>query len=153
MRKYILCFLVTACMSWPDSTLGADNFAVFRTGTPSQIREALTRTPHLIRRRTPGGLTVLMAAAESNPDPEAVSLLVEHGADVNAEMFAGMTALIWAAWKNPNPAVIERLLSLGADPRHESANGKTALDYAHLNEHLNGTNAIRCLESVEVEAW
>ena len=81
---------------------------------------------------------------------EVVSFLIKNGADVNAEMFAGMTALIWAAWKNPNPAVIETLISLGADIHHEAANGKTALDYAYLNEHLTGTNAIHYLETGNV---
>ncbi|MBQ7220498.1 MAG: ankyrin repeat domain-containing protein [Synergistaceae bacterium] len=151
MRKYIVCVIVLVCMAWPVSCLGADGFAVFRIGTPAQIRATLTRAPSLLRTKTPGGFTVLMAAAESNPSPEVIEYLAGLGVDVNAEMFAGMTALIWAAWKNPNPAVIETLISLGADIHHEAANGRTALDYAYHNEHLAGTNAIKYLETGKVQ--
>ncbi len=61
-----------------------------------------------------GGYTVLMAAAYSG-DLDAVTWLVERGADVNARSEAGCTALNGAAISG-NAAIVKLLLDRGADP-------------------------------------
>jgi len=61
-----------------------------------------------------GGFTPLMAAAYSG-DFEAVTWLVEHGANVDARTEAGCTALNGAAVSG-NAGIVKLLLERGADP-------------------------------------
>jgi len=61
-----------------------------------------------------GGYTPLMAAAYGG-DLDAVTWLVEHGADVKARSDAGCIALNGAAVSG-NPAIVKLLLERGADP-------------------------------------
>ena len=72
-------------------------------------------------------------------------MLLDAGADVNATI-SGWTALILAAKSNPNPEVIMTLLKAGANARSKDWFGRTALWYAHSNEKLKGTNALKQLE-------
>ena len=67
--------------------------------------------------------TPLHLAAECNSDPDAVALLLIHGADVNAkDTFDQNTPLYYATrhHDNPNAKVIALLLEHGADPTAES---------------------------------
>ena len=60
------------------------------------------------------GETVLMLAARTGK-PEAVKLLIDRGADVNArETWHGETAVMWAAAED-HPEVVSLLASRGAD--------------------------------------
>jgi ankyrin repeat protein len=62
----------------------------------------------------PEGQTVLMTAARAGRD-DAVRILLDHGADVNArEGWFGETALMLAAADN-HPAVVQALIGRGAD--------------------------------------
>ena len=72
------------------------------------------------------GGTALMAAAEGN-HPEAMTVLVHAGADMNQEDKRGITALMLA-----KKEAAKTLLALGADVNYASAkrDGSTALMYA-----------------------
>ena len=62
----------------------------------------------------PGGETALMTAARTGK-VDAVTLLLDRGAAVNArEGVRGQTALMWAVLEN-HPAVVELLIAKGAD--------------------------------------
>jgi hypothetical protein len=83
--------------------------------------------------RTP---LVLVASARDSSDPShrqdllaVAKLLLERGANPNAQTPIGKTALMVAAEKN-DPDMIELLLAKGADPVIKDGNGKTALDMA-----------------------
>ncbi|MDR2459891.1 MAG: ankyrin repeat domain-containing protein [Deltaproteobacteria bacterium] len=77
------------------------------------------------------GFTTLMAAASSNSDPAAISVLVANGADIKAkEKRFGFDALKFAAAFNPHPLVVEVLLNQGADPNELDNGGGTALTLA-----------------------
>ena len=71
-----------------------------------------------------------MSAAASNPDTEAIAILLQAGADIAAKDSKGMTALMMAARSNPNADVVIALLNAGSDPKVKSQEGKTAFDYA-----------------------
>jgi uncharacterized protein len=58
-----------------------------------------------------------------------VKLLLEHGADANAQQHGGWTAL-HAAASHGDRALAELLLEHGADPRQASDDGKTPLELA-----------------------
>src|SRR5262249_46099901 len=61
-----------------------------------------------------GGETALMTASRSG-SLEAVTLLVDRGAGVNAEeKVRGQTALMWAVLEN-HPAIVRLLITKGAD--------------------------------------
>jgi uncharacterized protein len=76
--------------------------------------------------------TAMMAAAGAAPEPkvlEAVTLLVEHGVDVNAFNTNGQTILHSAAQRGQN-SVIEYVASHGAKLDRRDKQGRTALDIA-----------------------
>jgi ankyrin repeat protein len=66
-------------------------------------------------------------------------LLLEAGAQINAQDNEGMTPLMWAAKHNTNPDVVSTLLKAGANGKLTSKEGKTAGAYADENEKLKGT--------------
>lgn len=88
----------------------------------------------------------LVWAAKSDR-ADALSLLVELGADVDGEPYRG-TALVWAAG-NGRVAAVRRLLELGADPNRRGAfggsshgDGTTALHHAAHSGHAAAVEAL-----------
>ena len=76
--------------------------------------------------------TAMMAAAGTAPEPrvlEAVTLLVDHGVDVNAFNANGQTILHSAAQRGQN-SVIEYVARKGAKLDRRDKQGRTALDIA-----------------------
>jgi len=76
--------------------------------------------------------TAMMAAGGAAPEPkvlEAVTLLVEHGVDVNAFNTNGQTVLHSAAQRGQN-SVIEYAASYGAKLDRRDKQGRTPLDIA-----------------------
>src|SRR5690349_2198908 len=69
------------------------------------------------------GITPLMYAAEVG-SVDAMRLLIDRGADVNAQNAFGSTALMWSA---ADPAKVRLLLEHGADANTAAKSGRTAL--------------------------
>ena len=83
------------------------------------------------------GMTVLERAA-SNGSVETVKLLIENGADVNAENYSGKTPLMYAATslKGEDSVIItELLIENGADVNAVDNFGQSALDHALYFDH------------------
>jgi len=78
------------------------------------------------------GITPLMYASIINPNPDILQLLIEKGADVNAEV-NGITTLMFAAIADIEPDVIEMLVRKGADINARNKDGITTLMFAILN--------------------
>ena len=72
---------------------------------------------------------MLLMVASNRGNLEAVKLLLESGANVNAKNCQGQTALMSAA-ETGRVDALDFLLAQGADIQTEDANGKTALVYA-----------------------
>ena len=71
---------------------------------------------------------MLNAAAGNNPDPEVITVLVRHGAKIEAGVgIDARTPLMWAAVHNPNPDVVTSLIENGADVNVRCRIGRTAL--------------------------
>ncbi len=79
------------------------------------------------------GMTILMYASANN-HPETAKLLLEKGADINAQNNDGWTALMYALIYN-YPEIAELLLKKGADPNIQNKGGETALMYASVFNH------------------
>lgn len=71
------------------------------------------------------GATALMLAARDS-DAATVNVLLEAGADPNAQADSGMTALMLAAQRGQTDTLVS-LLSAGADPTLETIEGRTAM--------------------------
>src|SRR5580704_1365668 len=69
------------------------------------------------------GITVLMYTAEIG-SVDAMRLLIERGADVNAQNTFGSTALMWSV---SDPAKVRLLLDHGAEVNTAAKSGRTAL--------------------------
>ncbi|HXH25192.1 MAG TPA: ankyrin repeat domain-containing protein, partial [Vicinamibacterales bacterium] len=86
------------------------------------------------RERGPNGETMLMFAAR-NGNPEAVKLLIEAGAEINArEPLRGTTALMWAV-EQRHPEAVKMLLAHGADPSLKS--GPAGLPRNYMAPRVN----------------
>jgi ankyrin repeat protein len=73
---------------------------------------------------------------------KSVELLLEHGAEVNAQQQGGWTAL-HAAAHHGDVAMAKMLLARGADPKDTNGEGKTALDLAVADVHEEVARLLR----------
>ncbi|MBM3459574.1 MAG: hypothetical protein FJX77_13720, partial [Armatimonadetes bacterium] len=101
-----------------------DLFAAIRRDDLGAVRLLLARDPKLADARDGSGFTPLMFSAAYS-SPGLVTLLLDHGASVNAASEpSGSRALAWAAG---DPAKLRLLLSRGAQVNARSAQGRTPL--------------------------
>ena len=116
-----------------------------KTETPQNVQAAISGVD--VNAESSLGMTALMCAAEYNPNPEVITVLLKAGADVNAQDKYGTTPLMFAAkniWEHPE--VITILLDAGADGKAKNDQGKTAFDEAQQNQNLKDTDAYRQLQ-------
>ena len=94
-------------------------------GFPDVVSELAKKTNNIDR---VGGLghTALMLAAE-NGHHHAASILLEHGANVNAKSDYRQYAALWPAVQNCHEPVVSVLLENGADPNARDGIGRTVL--------------------------
>lgn len=79
------------------------------------------------------GETVLHIACMNKEQPDVIDLLVQSGADVNAQAADGFTPLHIAAIYG-SLRIVRKLVELDADVSITAANGKNAAEVAHLFE-------------------
>jgi DnaJ like chaperone protein len=71
--------------------------------------------------------TAFCNESDSERSLKIVSLLVDHGAEVNFRSLENGTTALLAACSKGSPAIVDFLLKQGADPNARSATGETAL--------------------------
>ena len=77
----------------------ADIFTIVQKGSPEEVRGALAKGVK-VTDRDAHGLTPLMLAARSNPNPEVTTILLAAGASVDDRDPYGVTPLMFAAGNN-----------------------------------------------------
>ncbi len=92
---------------------GALRDAAFE-GNVKKVEELIKQNVNINSRDYHGHSTALLRAALHNKTSTAL-ILIEHGADVNAQSYSGRTALCYAA-NNGNVDIVKALLKKGADP-------------------------------------
>jgi len=102
-------------------------FELVKTGTSQSIQAAIDKGADVNAVSSLDGTTVLMLAAEDNPNPDVITTLLEAGAEIEARDEIDRTALMFAAEDNPNPDMITTLLRAGAEIEARDDFGYTAL--------------------------
>ena len=94
---------------------------------PENLRTLAQYTADINAKNDSEGFTALMLTAANNQNSEAVRVLIEAGANVNAKSTKGGTALMFASVFNKNPEIVKILIEAGADLNAENDEGNTAL--------------------------
>ena len=114
----------------------ADFGAVLRSGhgqdPPVDITDNIIQDSDALLQEI-SGETVLHIACMKKERPDVIDLLVQAGADVNAQAADGFTPLHIAAIYG-NLRIVRKLVDLDADVNIITANGKNAAGVAHLFE-------------------
>jgi hypothetical protein len=118
-----------------SAVMSADDFVgLCATATPGEVQAAIDAGAD-VNARDMEGWTALMCAAQSNDNPEVISVLAEAGAEIDAPDNDGRTPLMCAAQGNANPEIVPALLKAGADLNAKDKEGKTALILVGENEN------------------
>jgi ankyrin repeat protein len=123
----------------PTSTPQDRMYAAIRSGDTAAVSRLLQDGADVNMKDRRGGATPLMNAAAVG-SIEAMRLLIEKGADVNARSAGSATALMWAA---TNLAKVELLADKGADVNAASELGHTPLMLAAMSD--NSSAIVRLL--------
>ena len=98
-------------------------------------KENSTERFYLVRGKNRGRAAWHYIAGEQVNEPEIIDLLVQSGANVNAQDAEGFTPLHMAAIHG-NLKIVKKLVDLEADVNIATTDGKNAAELAHLNEEL-----------------
>ena len=115
-----------------------------KTANAAELSEAITEKKANPNAKNKNGMTALMLAAMYNRDTEAVRVLLDAGAAVEAQNYRGNTALIFAAMDS-TPEIVRLLLDRGADIETLNTSKKKAAHYAVSNKKLKGTDLLKIL--------
>jgi ankyrin repeat protein len=115
----LLAAVASICSAEPTSR---DWYQAIRLNQLAEIK-SMTSSPAALAVRDARGSTPLMYAA-SIGSPEALKMLLDAGADVNAKNGLDVTALIYGAF---DPAKTRLLIAAGADVNARSKVGRTPL--------------------------
>jgi hypothetical protein len=111
-----------------------DIYKLAAAGDAIGLTELLNEKPHLANTVRSGDRWTPLHAAVWNDHAECVKILIEAGADLNAQACNQKTVLHYAAEEGKVP-IAEMLLKAKADPNLKDSQGKTPLDWALWNNH------------------
>ena len=128
---------ITFCLSAAAYAQGnaGDLIQAIRNNDLASLKASFAKAPAVVNTRDQRGSTLLIHAAAIG-SPEAVKLLLDSGADVNAKNEVEATALILGAG---NPAKARMLVEKGADVNASSKLGRTPLLIAASCESCTAT--------------
>ena len=112
-----------------------DVYEVCRSGDTTTLKAMLQQTPSLIDSKQSNGFTPLIIATY-NGQAEISTILIQHGADVNAQDKAGNTALMGLCF-NGNTALVKLLLNNKVAVNTLNFNHASALIFAATFGHVD----------------
>ena len=98
---------------------------------PDKVRQ-LIQDGADVKAQSKEGLTLLIAAALQDTNPEVLGVLLEAGADVNAKNKDGLTPLMITVGNNSNLEALGVLIEAGADVNAKNKDGATPLMFAAI---------------------
>ncbi|WP_367339560.1 ankyrin repeat domain-containing protein [Aminivibrio sp.] len=123
-RSLCTTILLLLCLAGTSAGIPADEFlAICADRSPEAVAKAIEEGAD-VNVRNNKGQTALMIAAENNENAGVIEVLLERGADADAD--SDWTVLMYAAQQNKNPDVVRALLKGGADV-DSTTGGLTAL--------------------------
>jgi ankyrin repeat protein len=124
------------------SNISENIFEMCRAGDVNHLRSAISQNPEIVNTVDDSwSSSPLMMAAQAG-HLELVELLIEAGANVNAQNDCNSTALMFAS-RCGHISVVRTLLAAGANVNVQHITGKTPLAYAlHEYSHSEGYNEI-----------
>jgi ankyrin repeat protein len=107
------------------------NWDVYKYGTPEDVQAEIDKLSigGGLEAENKDGWTPLMVAAGFNSDAEAITVLVNAGADLHARTEGDVSSLMLASGNNHYP-VVKKLLEHGAELEAKDSSGWTPLIYA-----------------------
>ena len=123
----------------------------WETATRQDVMEAI-KNGASVRACNENGTTPLHRVAMYGKDPELVSLLIKHGADIEARDKGGYTPLLAASeLHGVLPEMIEKLLDHGANINACSYRSPfdRVMFFADTNGSLEGSNALKRLREMK----
>jgi len=114
----------------PPVTVSDQFYNAIRSGDIGQLQALLKNGADVNAKERRGGATPLMHAAAFGSE-EAMTLLIDKGADVNARSAGNATALMWAVG---DIAKVRLLVARGADVNAVSESGRSALLLAAMSD-------------------
>ena len=120
-----------------DSDIHRNLYDASWIGEDTRVRELLAAGAEPDKYKTSYGETALSEAATYGRD-STVSILIQHGADINRQNYSGNTALHWAAARGHNN-VTATLVMAGAELNIQNNDGNTALHMAAGGGYKNVT--------------
>jgi ankyrin repeat protein len=141
-----VCVGLFLCLALPAQ----DSSALFNTVRTGDLRALKTslRKADAAKTRDDKGVTLLMYAAAFG-SPEAVRMLIDAGADVNAKNSFDATALMWAAG---DPVKARILIEHGANVNAVSKMGRTPLIIAAGHDGASETVRLLLEKGADVRA-
>jgi ankyrin repeat protein len=124
-----------------DLTAYFDIFISSELGLRDRVAKLLEARPELARARNREGKTAFMLAAQYDHS-ETMTLLLEHGADIEARDRLEATPLHRAA-KMGRTSVIQFLLERGANPKAKDLWSKTPLERALAADHKDAARLLQ----------
>ncbi len=148
MGKSLFASAITAValFAGPATDNHAELFQAIRNGDLGVIRSA--RSTGMLEARDSRGATPLMYAAAFG-SIDAIKMLIEAGADVNAKNNFGATALLWCARDGEKARL---LIEHGADVNARSKQGRTPLMLASMREGGSDIVALLLSKGADVNA-
>ena len=128
----------------PEAMQDEDFIRLCRSAAPARIAQALHEGASPNAESDKDYTTPIIAAARGNAHPDAVRVLLDAGANVDAQDSADMSALMYAARYN-SAAVVRALLAAGADRGLTDKAGHDALWHARQSKGKDKDAIVRLL--------
>src|SRR5437870_734100 len=144
---WVMAVLLCACLTAGSDTPSDALFQAIRNNDLSFLKAELTKGASVDTRDKRGSTLLMHAAAFGSV--EAVKLLLDAGADVNAKNSVDASALIWGA---ADAAKARMLIEKGADVNAKSKLGRTPLLVAATCDGCTETVRLLISKGADVKA-